>query len=76
MPKPRKKYTNDELAQLVNSGTKKYVRYEEGAKLYSVGRNTFIEMAKDANAVFRYRGVALVNIQKVNEFIEEYLGEN
>ena len=51
------------------------MRYEEGAKLFSVGRNTFIEMAKDAKAVFKYKGVALVDIQKVNSFIEDYLGE-
>ena len=54
MPRERKKCTKEELEHLVGSGAKKYVRYEEGAKLFSVGRNTFIEMAKDANAVFKY----------------------
>lgn len=75
MPRERKKCTKEELEKLVGSGAKKYVRYEEGAKLFSVGRNTFIEMAKDAKAVFKYKGVALVDIQKVNSFIEDYLGE-
>ena len=75
MPRERKKCTKEELENLVGSGAKKYVRYEEGAKLFSVGRNTFIEMAKDAKAVFKYKGVALVDIQKVNSFIEDYLGE-
>lgn len=48
------------------------MRYEEGAKLYSVGRNTFIELANEADAVFKYHGCAIVNIQKIDEFIEEH----
>ena len=39
-----------------------------------MGRNSFIELAKDAKAIFKVKGIALVNIQKVDHFIEEYLG--
>ena len=71
MPKQRTAFTADELNSAVASGAKKYVRYEEGAKLYSVGRNTFIELANEANAVFKYHGCAIVNIRKIDKFIEE-----
>ena len=73
MSRPRAKMDKEELQELVNTGVKKYVRCEEGAKLYSIGRNSFIELAKEARAVYKVKGSALVNIQKVNHFIEEYL---
>lgn len=76
MPKPRPKLSDKELQKLVNSGAKKYVRYDEGAKLYSMGRNSFIELAKDAKEIFKIKGIVPVNIQKVDHFIEEYLGED
>lgn len=71
MPKQRTAFTDEELNSAVASGAKNYVRYEEGAKLYSVGRNTFIELANEANAVFKYHGCAIVNIRKIDKFIEE-----
>ena len=44
-----------EVAQLENmvvTGKKKFVRYAEGAQLYSLGLHTFQEIAKEANAVY------------------------
>ena len=61
---------------MVHAGAKKFVRYEEGAKLYSIGRNSFIELARDADAVYKIKGCAVVNVQKVDKFIEENLKEN
>ena len=46
MPKVRKEIP--ELEKLVQVGRKKFVRYEEGAQLYSMGLHTFQELAKDA----------------------------
>ena len=43
MPKVRKEIP--ELEKLVQTGRKKFVRYEEGAKLYSMGVHTFQELA-------------------------------
>lgn len=71
MPRKRTSYSFDELSHAVASGGKKYVRYEEGAKLFSIGRNSFIELANDADAVFKYHGCAIINIQKIEKFIEE-----
>lgn len=71
MPRKRAAYTFEEMQNAVANGSKKFVWYEEGAKLYSVGRNTFIELANDADAVYKYHGCAIVSIQKVDEFIEK-----
>ena len=44
MPKVRKEIP--ELEKLVQVGRKKFVRYEEGAQLYSMGLHTFQELVK------------------------------
>ena len=37
---------------------KKFVRYQEGAELYSIGLTKFQELAKEAKAVYEYYGAA------------------
>ena len=41
-----------DLEKLVKGGCKKFVRYEEGAMLYSMRIHTFQQLAKDARAVY------------------------
>ena len=74
MPKPRKKIEN--LEELVNSKKKKYVRYAEGAELYSMGLHSFQSLAKDAGATRKIKGIVLVNTEKVDEFIESFEEED
>ena len=62
----------ESLKLLVQEGRKKYIRIEEGAELYSVGRNTFRELAKEADAVRKVKGVVLINVKKVDDFIESF----
>lgn len=62
------------LEKLVTSGQKKYVRYSEGAELYSMGIHAFTELAREANAVRKVRGVCLVNLDIINEYIEDMYG--
>lgn len=64
MPKERVKVP--ELDKLVQTGRKKFVRYAEGAALYSLGLHTFQEVAKEANAVYRVKRCVLVNTEKVD----------
>ena len=45
MPRPRKE--NPELEKMVRDRRKKFVRSEEGAQIYSMGFNTFKQLAKD-----------------------------
>ena len=70
MLRERNSFSDEELYAAVASGAKKYVRYEEGAKLYLIGRNSFIELAFDADAVFKYHGCALVNIKKTMSILK------
>ena len=59
MPKVRKDIP--ELEKMVQTGRKKFVRYEEGAKRDSMGLHTFQQLAKDAKAVYHVKRVVLVN---------------
>lgn len=70
MPKERAKLP--ELEKLVQTGRKKFVRYAEGAALYSLGLHTFQEIAKEANAVYRVKRCVLVNTEKVDEYLENF----
>ncbi len=70
MPRGRKKIEN--IDELVKDHKKIYVRYAEGAELLSVGMHTFERLAKDAGAVRKVKGIVLVNIEKVVEFIETF----
>ena len=51
-----------DLEKLVKGGRKKFVRYEEGAMLYSMGVHTFQQLAKDARAVYHVKRIVLVNL--------------
>lgn len=73
MPKARKEIP--ELEKLVQIGRKKFVRYEEGARLYSMGLHTFQELAKDAGAVYHIKRVVLVNLDVVDEYLESFRDE-
>ena len=44
-----------------NTGRKKFVRYKEGAELYSMCQSKFERMAKDAKAIYKVDKVVLVN---------------
>lgn len=67
----RKEMSVDQLKTMVMNGRlKKFVSIEEGALLYSVGKNTFREMARDANALYRIKRRVLVNIEKMDDYME------
>ena len=53
-------------------GKKKYVRYAEGAELYSRGLHTFESLAKEAKATRKVKGVVLCNTEKIDAFIESF----
>ena len=52
------------------------MRYAEGAQLYSMGLHSFENLAKDAGAVRKVKGVVLVNLEKVDAFIESFAEED
>ena len=63
---------NSEMARKsrIDDMPKHYVRYEEGAVLYSMCHKTFAQLAQEADAVREYGKIKLVNTNKVDEYIE------
>ena len=61
MAKKREPLSPEDLIEISKSGVKRFVRYDEGAKLYSMGLHTFQNLAKDAGAIYRIKRVVLVN---------------
>ena len=51
---------------------KKFVRYQEGAELYSLGLTKFQELAKEAKAVYKIDKVALVNFEILDKYLETF----
>ena len=73
MGKERKVPEN--MDKLLKDGRKKFVRYEEGAALYSMGLHSFQDLAKDAGAVYRVKRMVLVNTQLIDEYLERFRDE-
>ena len=48
----------------------KFVRYGEGAQLYSMSQSTFEKLAKEAKAIYKYNKLVLVNTEKIDEYLE------
>ena len=51
---------------------KKFGRYKEGAEKYSLGLTKFQELAKEAKAVYKIDGIALVNCEIFEQFLESF----
>jgi hypothetical protein len=52
---------------------KKYVKYDEGAKRYSMGKTAFIKMAKDAKAIVRPNGSVYVHTKIFEKYFDSFL---
>lgn len=50
----------------------KFVRYKEGAKIYGVSVRQFIDLAHDAEAVYKVKSMALVNLARMDEYLEYF----
>ena len=51
---------------------KKFVRYKDGAKMYGMGQTEFIELVRDAEAVYKRHNMVLVNIEILDRFLEYF----
>lgn len=49
-----------------------FVRYDEGAKRYSMCKHTFMKLAQDAHAVYKINRLTLVNIKIFEEYLESF----
>lgn len=50
----------------------KFVRYAEGAKMYSMGLTKFQKLAKDAKACYKIGQMVLVNTEILDEYLEQF----
>lgn len=58
---------------MANMGqAKRFVRYNEGAELYSMGVSKFKQLAHEANAVYKVDKIALVNTEKFEKYLETF----
>ena len=64
----KRKDLTDDIKERVRSRGKKFVSYQEGAELYSLGLHTFQELAKEANAIYRVKTRVLVNTELIDEY--------
>ena len=52
---------------------KRFVRYKEGAEMYSMCQSKFEQMAKDAKAIYKVDKLVLVNCDIFEEYLETFL---
>jgi hypothetical protein len=62
----------ENLDGLLKNGKKKFVRYEEGAAMFSFGLHTFEQLAKEAKAIYKVRKIVLVNTDIIEEYLENF----
>ena len=67
-------FTVPELEKILAGKKKKYIRYEEGITLYSMGKIPLRELAQEAHALIYLKHVAVINTEILDEYIERYLG--
>lgn len=51
---------------------KRFVRYKEGAELYSMCQSKFEQMAKEAKAIYKLNKLVLVNCDIFEEYLETF----
>ena len=64
-------YSREEAIRLRNKA-KKFVRYKEGAEMYSMCQKKFESMAKDAKAIYKLDKLVLVNCDIFEEYLESF----
>ena len=54
------------------TNNKRYVRYPEGAEMYSKSLSKFQQLAKDAKACYKMNRLVLVNLDILDEYLETF----
>lgn len=55
-----------------NQNNKKFVRYKDGAELYSMCQSKFERMAKEAKATYKLDKLVLVNTEIFDRYLETF----
>ena len=51
---------------------KDYVRYGEGAEIYSMSRCSFMKLAKDAHAIIKINRISIVDTRVFENYLESF----
>ncbi len=51
---------------------KKFIRYKEGAVLYSMSEREFNKLAHNAGAIYKVNKMSLVNVAKIDEYLDYF----
>ena len=54
------------------TNNKRFVRYPEGAEMYSMSLSKFQQLAKDAKARYKMNRLVLVNLDILEEYLETF----
>lgn len=55
---------------------KKFRRYKDGAEYYNIGKTAFMQIAKDANAIYKVGKIVLVNCEILENYLEGFRLKN
>ena len=65
-----------ELEKTLAKRKKRYVNYKEGMALYSMGRDSFRKLAKDAHALLRIKKKAIIDLDILDDYLEQHRKSN
>ena len=66
-----KRKEDEKYMEHIASGAKKFVKYDEGAQIMSMEIHAFMELAKEAKAVYHIRRMEQVIISLLTKWKEE-----
>ena len=52
---------------------KRFVRYDEACEIYSMGLTKLKEIARDAGAMYKLNRLVLINLDKMDEYVETFI---
>lgn len=61
-----------DVVEITKLNAKKFVRYKECAEKYSMGISKFMELAKEAKAVYKVDKIVLVNCEIFEKYLETF----
>lgn len=56
----------------VTAKNKRFVRYADGAEMYSMGLSKFQQIARDAEACYKVGQLVLVNLDILDSYLETF----
>ena len=65
-----------ELEKILAKKKKRYVGYEEGMALYSMGKISFRKLAQEAHALLRIKKMAIVDLDILDDYLEQHRCNN